>query len=56
MELACSNNGILVHCYDNFLPLVEFWQCILDNPRKLAEIIKGYTADTKFEIGSLRDC
>ncbi len=42
MELACANHGIRVYGYDNFKPLVEFWQCILNRPKKLAEIIRGY--------------
>ena len=42
VELACANNGIFVHGYDNFKPLVEFWQCVLANPKKLAETIEHY--------------
>jgi len=42
VELACANNGILVYGYDNFKPLVEFWQCLLSDPVRLAEIIERY--------------
>ncbi len=42
IELACANNGIQVFGYDNFKPLVEFWQCLLHDRIKLAEIIKKY--------------
>lgn len=42
IELACANNGIFVYGYDNFKPLVEFWQCLLKNRNKLAEIVKEY--------------
>ncbi len=42
IELACVNNGITVYGYDNFKPLVEFWQCLLNNRIKLAKIIKEY--------------
>lgn len=39
IELACADNNIRVHGFDNFEPLVEFWQCLLSNPKKLAEIV-----------------
>jgi len=42
IELACANNGIQVFGYDNFKPLVEFWQCLLTDRIKLAEIIRKY--------------
>lgn len=50
VELACANNGIFVYGYDNFKPLVEFWQCLLSDRIKLAEIIKQYhpLSKTKF--------
>lgn len=50
VELACANNGILVNGYDNFKPLVEFWQCLLTNRNRLAKIIKKYypLSRTKF--------
>jgi DNA adenine methylase len=42
IELACADNNIRVHGYDNFKPLVEFWQCLILNPIKLAEIVREY--------------
>lgn len=42
VELACVNNGIRVYGYDNFRPVVEFWQCLLSNPVKLTDIVKTY--------------
>lgn len=50
IELACANNGISVRGYDNFRPLVEFWQCLLRDPRKLAQIVAEYypLAKSKF--------
>jgi len=50
IELACANNDIKVHGYDNFAPLVEFWQCLLINPKKLADIVMQYypLSKTKF--------
>lgn len=56
IELACANNGIDVHGYDNFKPLVEFWQCLLNNRTKLAEIVKKYyplTRDQFYELQKL---
>ena len=48
VELACASNGISVQAYDNFEPLVEFWQCILENPIKLASHIGDYYPLSKF--------
>ena len=36
------NNGITVYGYDNFKPLVGFWQCLLNNPKKLTDIVRTY--------------
>jgi len=54
IELACANNGIFVYGYDNFKPLVEFWQCLLNDRLKLAEIIKKYHPLTKDEFYELQ--
>lgn len=42
IELACASRGMRVYGYDNFRPLVEFWQCILENPSQLASMVKKY--------------
>ena len=42
VELLCASRGIKVFGFDNFKPLVEFWQCLLQNPKKLAEIVSKY--------------
>lgn len=42
VELACADRGMRVYGYDNFKPLVEFWQCILQNPAKLANKVQNY--------------
>ena len=42
VELACANKGMHVYGYDNFRPLVEFWQCILKNPAKLADTVQHH--------------
>lgn len=55
VELACANNGVFVYGYDNFKPLVEFWQCILTNPKKLVEIIRDYYPLSKPDFYRLRE-
>lgn len=41
-ELFLCNKGYQVHGYDIFTPLIEFWQCMLVNPDKLAGTIEIY--------------
>ncbi len=54
MEIACANNGVFVYGYDNFQPLVEFWQCILADPVKLAQIIQEYYPLPKLDFYRLQ--
>ena len=42
LELACAQNGIRVYGYDSFGPLVDFWQNLLTNPKKLAANVEKY--------------
>jgi len=43
VELAMAAKGVTVHGYDVFSPLVEFWQCLLQDPGLLAnEVTKWY--------------
>lgn len=43
IELACASiKNIEVEGYDIFIPLVNFWKCLLDNPKKLGKIIRKY--------------
>ena len=42
VELACADKGMHVYGYDNFKPLVEFWQCILENPGNLADTVQHH--------------
>lgn len=42
LELACAQNGIRVHGYDSFGPLVDFWQFLLTNPKKLAVNVEKF--------------
>jgi DNA adenine methylase len=42
-ELHCITNfGINVHAYDLFEPLTIFWNCLLDDPERLAAIVSNY--------------
>ncbi len=36
VELFVASKGVFVCGFDVFLPLVEFWQCVLKHPEKLA--------------------
>jgi len=42
LELYCASMGMTVCAFDNFKPLVEFWQCLLTNPMRLADIVRKY--------------
>lgn len=42
IELACIARGVSVKGYDIFTPLVDFWQCLLDSPNKLADRVEKY--------------
>ena len=53
-ELYCANKGIKVYGYDIFNPLVEFWQCIKNNPNKLADIIEKYHPISKIDFYKLQ--
>jgi len=42
-EIYCAQKRIKVYGYDNFKPLVDFWQCLLHNSEELAnEVEKHY--------------
>ena len=42
IELACASQGVNVKGYDIFAPVVDFWQCIIDNPLKLSDSVQCY--------------
>lgn len=42
IELACVARGIRVKGYDIFTPLVDFWQTLIHNAKKLAERVEKY--------------
>ena len=41
-EIYCAQKGIRVYGYDNFKPLVDFWQCLLENSEELANEVEKY--------------
>ena len=42
IELTTAANNITVYAYDAFSPLVEFWQCLLEQPHNLANEVEKY--------------
>lgn len=42
IELSIAAKGTIVLGYDIFLPLVEFWQCITQQPNKLADEVEKF--------------
>lgn len=42
IELACVSQGIKVYGYDVFQPLVDFWQCLVKDANKLADLVAKY--------------
>lgn len=42
LEIYCTHMGMKVYGYDNFRPLVDFWNWILKDPNKLANAVEKY--------------
>ena len=42
VELLCAKNGMNVYGYDAFLPLVDFWKCLIKRPKELAILVAGW--------------
>ncbi len=42
LEIFCAQRGIKVYGYDNFKPLVDFWQCLLRDPKRLADEVSKH--------------
>jgi len=55
IEIALANRGVKVYGYDIFEPLVAFWQCALENPNKLADIVLEYYPLSKEKFYELQD-
>ena len=47
IELKCAEEGMTVHGYDLFQPLVWFWEALLSNPKKLAEYVNDYRGNVR---------
>jgi len=47
IELKCAEEGMTVHGYDLFQPLVWFWEALLSNPQKLLDHIEGYRENVR---------
>lgn len=41
-ELSCAKEGLRVYGYDIFEPLIDFWQCLLDDKNSLVREVKKY--------------
>lgn len=41
-ELSCANSGIKIYGYDLFLPIVEFWQCLIEDPKRLVSHVQKF--------------
>lgn len=41
-EIYCAQKGIRVYGYDNFKPLVDFWQCLLEDSEELADEVEKH--------------
>ena len=54
MEIACASKGIDVKGYDIFSPLVDFWQCALEDSDKLAELAAEYMPLSREEFYALQ--
>jgi len=54
-ELYCANNNITVYGYDVFLPLVEFWQCLVEDKKKLVSAVRTFYPLSKNRFYQLQE-
>ena len=54
VELACAASGVIVHGYDAFEPLVEFWQATLEDAFLLAAEVARHHPLSRTEFYSLQ--
>ena len=52
---CCANMGIKVYGYDIFEPLVEFWECLLEDSKKLADYVYPYYPFSKDDFHKIRE-
>lgn len=59
IELYMAAKGVKIYGYDIFTPLVEFWQCVIKNPIKLAEKVADFlplSKETFYELQQHQAC
>jgi len=49
VELALAEKGVKVHGYEGFKPVVWFWQAILKDPEKLADLADSFRKKKVYE-------
>lgn len=54
IELSLAAKGVKVIGFDVFQPLVEFWQCVTTQPKKLAAVIQAWHPLTKKDFLQLQ--
>ena len=55
-ELYCANHlGMRVVGSDNFTPLVNFWRCVLKNPRQVHRVLMDLLPVSKQKFEAIRD-
>lgn len=54
VELACAAQGIKVHGYDGFEPLVNFWQVAIEDAVSLARLVYEYHPLTRAKFYALQ--
>lgn len=54
VELACAAQGVRVHGYDGFEPLVNFWQVAIEDSVKLAKAVYDYHPLTRTKFYALQ--
>ncbi|MFW6413800.1 MAG: DNA adenine methylase [Verrucomicrobiota bacterium] len=54
LEIFLAAKGLKVYGYDSFEPLVNFWNCVQENPGGLAERVEEYFPLPKAEFYSLQ--
>ena len=54
IELACNHKNIIIYGYDVFEPLVDFWQILIKNPKKITNKVMRYHPLKKEKFYSLQ--
>ncbi len=54
IEIAMAEQGVRVHGYDIFEPLVNFWNRVLENPESTANLLEGLHPCSKEQFASYK--